>query len=100
MIEEIRFHITEAQGEFYATAKGNPAFALVESTRQRAIDAGISAWVQWLRQTKRVAPKGTPVVVKTEPYVDLIKPKRVQKFGGAPVRKLTPKETLTVQVEV
>lgn len=97
MIETMTVVLSEDQGQFYAAGK-NPGFLMVGSTRQAAIDKAIQAWDTHLRFNRK-PPRGR-ISATSAPFVAESTTRKPNRFGGLPVKKLTPKEVLTLTVEV
>lgn len=108
MRKEFQFHLGQSSGEYFVTAAPGPGdqigFYFVKRTRQDAIDAACQGISSFLRNVKKTSPKGPIKVEKVQKYTGPVheaeKPRKVQKFGGIPIRKVTPSEIITVSVEV
>lgn len=107
MRRQFVFKLGQTGGEYFVTSEGGkdvPGFFFVKRTRSDAITAATTGIGNWLRTVKGTAPKGAFAVEKTERYVKPVvegaPPPRPKKFGGLPIKEVTPNEVITVGVEV
>lgn len=108
MHKQFTFYLSQSSGEWIATSMGEtqnaPGFCFTQRSRQAAIDQACQGIATWMRNNKQT-PKSKLIVEKTAKYeapaqIEGDRPKKVQKFGGIPIRKVTPSQVITVGVEV
>ena len=108
MRKSFQFNLGQSSGEYYVTMAptdgSTPSFMFVKRTRQDAIDAAIQGISTWLRHMAKTPPKSVFRVDKTERYIAPTnaqgQTKKPKKFGGIPIKQVTPNEVITVSVEV
>lgn len=108
MRKQFQVHLGQTSGEYFVTAVPSPdhklGFYFVKRTRQDAIDAACQGISTYLRNVAKTAPKSAISIDKVQKYTGPVheaeRPKKVQKFGGVPIKKVTPAEVITVSVEV
>jgi hypothetical protein len=107
MRKSFEIQLGQSSGEYFVTTgepkKDYPSFFFVQRTRQAAIDAACRAIATYL-QVKKTPAKGKVQVEKTQKYtaplVEEQTPRRQNKYGGLPMKKVVPNETITLSVEV